>query len=85
MPKIKCIGCGKSKIIPSENIDLQTVLDNGFNFVWNVSDGLVEEILCKDCAEKVRERVHEIEDIIGIEIGLLYLGGYSKYKLEKLK
>ena len=83
MPKIKCIGCGKSKIITSENIDLQKILDNGFNFVWNVSDGLVSEILCKDCAEKVRKRVHEIEDIIGIEIGLLHLDDYSKYRLEK--
>jgi len=81
MPKIKCIGCGKSKIIPSENIDLQIIIDNGYNYVWNVSDGLVSEILCKDCAEKVRKRVHEIEDIIGIQIDLLYLGDYSKYNL----
>jgi len=83
MPKIKCIGCGKSKIIPSENIDLQIVLDSGFNFVWNVSDGLVSEILCGECAEKVREHVNAIEDIIGIEIGLLYLGDYSKYRLSE--
>jgi len=82
MPKIKCIGCGASKIIPSENVTLQVVIDNGYNYVWNISDGLTHEILCTKCAEEIREHVHAIEEIIGIEIGLLSLSDYSKFKIE---
>lgn len=78
LPKIKYIGCGVSKIIDND-ITLQVVLDQGYNYVWNVSDGLVSEILCHDCAERIREHVHAIEDIIGIEIGLLSLNDYSKF------
>lgn len=78
MPKIKCIGCGAFKIISSENITLQIIKNNGYNYVWNISDGLTKEILCHECSEKVREHVHAIEDIIKIEISLLHLGEYSK-------
>jgi hypothetical protein len=81
MPKIKCIGCGASKIISTDNITLQVILDNGFNYVWNVSNGLTNEILCHECSEKIRGHVHAIEDIIKIEIGLLHLGDYSKLSL----
>jgi len=81
MPKIKCIGCGASKIVPTEKITLQIILDDGFNYVWNVSNGLISEILCRECSEKIREHVHAIEDIIKIEIGLLHLGDYSKLAL----
>jgi hypothetical protein len=82
MPKIKCIGCGALKIIPSDNITLQVILNNGYNYVWDMSDGLTNKILCNKCAEEIREHVHAIEEIIGIDIGLLHLGDYSKFKIK---
>lgn len=82
MPKIKCIGCGKSKLIPHEKVTLQTVINEGYNFVWKLSDGLTSEMLCSECAEKVRNHVHAIEDTIKIEIGLLNLSDYSKLSIK---
>lgn len=77
MPKIKCIGCGKSKII-NDKLTLETIVNHGFNYVWDISHGLVGEMICNECAEEIRKHVHAIEDIIKIQIDFLSLRNYSK-------
>lgn len=71
-----CASCGCSKEI--EFNSMQDVVDNGFNFIWDVSNGLRNVNLCGNCAEEVEKHVHAIEDIVKIEIGYLNFGRMSK-------
>jgi len=75
MKKITCKCCGFIKEI--EIITMQDVKDSGFDFIWDISDGLTPVYFCKECSSKIINYVHAIEDMVGIRIDYINLGTMS--------
>jgi hypothetical protein len=74
---IKCKCCGLTKEIEYEN--MQSLIDNGFDFIYDISNGLTTIILCNECVEKIKYHIHAIEDILNMDINLLNFGHMSKF------
>jgi hypothetical protein len=78
MKQVKCKCCGFTKEI--EIRTMQDYIDNGFEFIWDVSTGLTNINFCEECASKIKEHIHAIEDIVGIRIDYLNLGTMSEFE-----
>lgn len=59
---IECKACGKK--IEIENYSTKTLLQAGWSFVSDISNGLTLVKVCGECDKEIKKHVLAIEDII---------------------
>lgn len=61
MKTIYCVGCGFKKEFEVKNGESYS--ENGFDIIFDVSDGLDTIPVCNDCYSEVRKHISAIEKI----------------------
>lgn len=71
MEKFKCVNCGYEN---KKDVDS----NEEFRPVWNISNGLDDIILCKNCYDIVKQHVESIEKVIKTDIELFKFVRYDR-------